>query len=91
MAPTAQYPRTTLRTILRSHSTIPSTKPPQLSSRVEAVVWVAYLAHLRRMAEEVRRAQGLEEHRGGDTKKRVRVGAMDVRRTSRRVLKQVQG
>ncbi|GAA5900484.1 hypothetical protein JCM6882_001259 [Rhodosporidiobolus microsporus] len=93
MAPSAPYPRTTLRTILRSHSTTASTKQPQLSARAEVVAWVAYLAHLERLAGEVKALHGVEKGDKGQVKggKRVKVGKADVRRASRRLLKQIDG
>ncbi|BGP13086.1 hypothetical protein JCM10213_000910 [Rhodosporidiobolus nylandii] len=83
MAPTAPYPRSTLRTALRAHAATP--KPAQLSPNIDAVAFVAWLAHLRRLAREVR----AEAAQGGSGKKRV--GRREVKRASKRLLEQLDG
>ncbi|GAA6041191.1 hypothetical protein JCM8097_008335 [Rhodosporidiobolus ruineniae] len=51
MAPIAPYPRSTLRTILRTH--VPA-KNPQLSPSLDSLAYIAFLAHLKRLARETR-------------------------------------
>ncbi|KAK4333571.1 Sterol 3-beta-glucosyltransferase [Rhodotorula toruloides] len=73
----SQYPRSTLRTLLRSHAS--SSSPHTLSPNSDSIAFVAHLAFLRRLAREVREL--VEEEKGGKGKKRVE--AADLRRASK--------
>ncbi|BGP29195.1 hypothetical protein JCM10296v2_000933 [Rhodotorula toruloides] len=74
------YPRSTLRTILRSHAS--SSSPHTLSPNSDSIAFVAHLAFLRKLAKEVREL--VEEEKGGKGKKRIE--AADLRRASKNSL-----
>ncbi|BGO88686.1 hypothetical protein JCM10020v2_000304 [Rhodotorula toruloides] len=73
----SQYPRSTLRTILRSHAS--SSSAHTLSPNSDAIAFVAHLAFLRKLAREVKEL--VEEEKGRKEKKRVE--AADLRRASK--------
>ncbi|GAA5856471.1 hypothetical protein JCM8547_008759 [Rhodosporidiobolus lusitaniae] len=95
MSASAPYPRSTLRSLLRAHASSArqswsssSSKPPQLSGQVEALAYIAWLAHFRRLAREAEEMAS-EGQKGGSGKKRV--GRGEVRKAGRKLLKQLEG
>ncbi|GAA6041195.1 hypothetical protein JCM8097_008337 [Rhodosporidiobolus ruineniae] len=87
MAPSAPYPRSTLRTILRTHAPAASSK---LSPSLDSLAYIAFLAHLKRLARETRAAaleEGALRGKGG----KGRFGKAQVRKASKRLLKQLDG
>ncbi|GAA6041669.1 hypothetical protein JCM8097_003073 [Rhodosporidiobolus ruineniae] len=79
MAPTAPYPRSTLRTILRTHAPAATTR---LSPSLDSLAYIAFLAHLKQLARDTR-AVALEEGALRGKGGKGRVGKAQVRKASK--------
>lgn len=80
MAPTSAYPRSTLRTILKTWSPSDSAT---LSKEFDAVAFVAYLTFLQRLAKEARKVAEEGDATGNRKSKKVIIGKKELRKAKK--------